>query len=189
MDKDDHPELKRDIRLIALDTQWWLHQHQKSFGDYGDFDVNDAGDVTNNLEEIIRNRKKDYLILAAYHPLISNESHGGHFPFFQAHSLGANKNLRGFSNQRFTGRSSVYSNIEARFELVEFYRYLLGGKGGLLSFVDTGRVWADGEKSNIFHTGYGAGIWFNIFDQVILSASYGNSKNEHSFSIKAGFFF
>ncbi len=113
----------------------------------------------------------------------------GDFPFFQAHSLGANKNLRGFSNQRFTGRSSVYSNIEARFELVEFYRYLLGGKGGLLSFVDTGRVWADGEKSNIFHTGYGVGIWFNIFDQVLLSATYGNSKNEHSFSIKAGFFF
>ncbi len=80
MDKDDHPELKRDIRLIALDTQWWLHQHQKSFGDYGDFEVNDAGDITNNLEEIIRNRKKDYLILAAHHPLISNESHGGHFP-------------------------------------------------------------------------------------------------------------
>ena len=113
----------------------------------------------------------------------------GDFPFFQAHSLGANRNLRGFSNQRFTGRSSIYSNLEVRIELVEFYRYLFGGKGGILSFIDTGRVWTDGEKSNVLHTGYGMGVWFNIFDHILISTTYGNSKNEHSFNIKAGFFF
>lgn len=113
----------------------------------------------------------------------------GSFPFYQANTLGASQNLRGFTNQRFTGRSSVYSNAEIRLELVDFYRYLLGGKGGLLTFFDAGRVWTDGENSNTIHTGYGGGIWFNIFDQMLISATYGTSGDENSFEIKAGFFF
>lgn len=113
----------------------------------------------------------------------------GSFPFYQANTLGASQNLRGYTNQRFTGRSSVYSNAEIRLELVDFYRYLLGGKGGLLTFFDAGRVWTDGENSNTIHTGYGGGIWFNIFDQMLISATYGTSGDENSFEIKAGFFF
>ena len=73
MDEDDHPDLNDDIRLVALDTQWWLHEYEKSYGDNGDFVVNDAGDVINKLEDIVRDRKNDYLIIAAHHPLVSNE--------------------------------------------------------------------------------------------------------------------
>lgn len=113
----------------------------------------------------------------------------GSFPFYQANTLGARKNLRGFTNQRFTGRTTVYSNTELRVELIDFYRYLLGGKGGILTFFDAGRVWTDREKSNIIHTGYGGGIWFNFFDQMLISATYGTSGDENSFEIKAGFFF
>ena len=71
MDEDDHPDLNDDIRLVALDTQWWLHEYEKSYGDNGDFVVNDAGDVINKLEDIVRDRKNDYLIIAAHHPLVS----------------------------------------------------------------------------------------------------------------------
>ncbi len=113
----------------------------------------------------------------------------GSFPFYQANTLGASQNLRGFNNQRFTGRTTVYSNAEIRVELVDFYRYLFGGKGGILTFFDTGRVWTDGENSNTLHKGYGGGIWFNLFDQMLMSATYGTSGDENSFEIKAGFFF
>ncbi len=113
----------------------------------------------------------------------------GSFPFYQANTLGATQNLRGFTNQRFTGRTTVYSNAEIRLELVDFYRYLFGGKGGILTFFDAGRVWTDGENSSTIHQGYGGGIWFNIFNQMLISATYGTSGDENSFEIKAGFFF
>ncbi len=113
----------------------------------------------------------------------------GSFPFYEANSLGASRNLRGFNNQRFTGRTSVYTNAELRIELFDFYRYMLGGKGGVLGFADGGRVWTDGEQSNTWHQGYGGGVWFNVFDQFLISATYGTSGNENSFEIKAGFFF
>ena len=113
----------------------------------------------------------------------------GSFPFYQANTLGASKNLRGYSNQRFSGRSTIFANAEVRLELVNFYRYLFGGKGGILSFYDVGRVWTDGENSKILHNGYGGGVWFNIFDEVLISAYYGTSGSENSFEVKAGFFF
>ena len=113
----------------------------------------------------------------------------GNFPFYKANTIGASQNLRGFSNQRFTGRTTVYSNAEIRVELVDFYKYLLGGKGGVITFFDAGRVWTDSEKSSTLHKGYGGGVWFNLFDQMLISATYGVSGNENSFEIKAGFFF
>lgn len=113
----------------------------------------------------------------------------GNFPFYEANSLGASRNLRGFNNQRFTGRTSVFTNAELRIELFDFYRYLLGGKGGILTFADGGRVWTDGEQSTTWHQGYGGGLWFNVFDQFLISATYGTSGSENSFEIKAGFFF
>ncbi|MCG8374733.1 MAG: hypothetical protein MI700_14415, partial [Balneolales bacterium] len=80
MDEDDDPRLNDDIRFVALDTQWWLHPHEKPYGDNGDFEVTDAGDVLTELQDIIRNRKNDYLIIGAHHPLVSNDTHGGYFP-------------------------------------------------------------------------------------------------------------
>ena len=107
----------------------------------------------------------------------------GSFPFYQANTLGASKNLRGYSNQRFSGRSTIFANAEVRLELVNFYRYLFGGKGGILSFYDVGRVWTDGENSKILYNGYGGGVWFNIFDEVLISAYYGTSGSENSFEV------
>lgn len=113
----------------------------------------------------------------------------GNFPFYEANTIGARHNLRGFNGARFSGRSSAFANAELRAELFSFYRYLLGGKGGLLTFYDTGRVWTDGESSSIWHKGYGGGVWFNVFDQFLVSANYGFSTEDRSFEIKAGFFF
>ena len=83
----------------------------------------------------------------------------------------------------------IFANAEVRLELVNFYRYLFGGRGGILSFYDVGEVWTDGENSKILHNGYGGGVWFNIFDEVLISAYYGTSGSENSFEVKAGFFF
>ena len=80
MDKDDDERLQRDIRFVALDTQWWLHRYDKVFGDNGEFEVSDAGDVITQLQDIVRDRKNDFLIVGAHHPIESNDRHAGYFP-------------------------------------------------------------------------------------------------------------
>ena len=44
-------------------------------------------------------------------------------------------------------------------------------------------------KIQKYYNGYGGGVWFNIFDEVLISAYYGTSGSENSFEVKAGFFF
>ena len=113
----------------------------------------------------------------------------GNFPFYLANTIGGRNAIRGYNGNRFSGRSSFFTNAEVRAELFSFYRYLLGGKVGLITFFDNGRVWADDEISSKWHQGYGGGIWFNVFDQFLISGTLGFSEEDTSFEIKAGFFF
>ena len=113
----------------------------------------------------------------------------GSFPFYESNSIGGTTNLRGFRGNRFSGRSTAYNNTELRVELFDFYRYLLGGKVGISAFFDTGRVWRDGESSGKWHQGVGGGVWFNLFDSVLINSSVGHSVEGNSFELKAGFFF
>ena len=113
----------------------------------------------------------------------------GEFPFYESNTLGGTRNLRGFRGTRFSGRSSVYHNIEVRAELFSFYRYLLGGRFGVNAFLDTGRVWTDGENSRIWHQGYGGGLWFNLLDAAVLNFNYGLSEEDTFFNFGVGFFF
>lgn len=113
----------------------------------------------------------------------------GPFPFYEANSIGGTTNLRGYRGNRFSGNSVFFNNTELRFELFDFYRYLLGGKLGLSAFYDTGRVWHNDEDSDMWHSGYGGGVWFNLFDQVVLTGTLGHSVEGNFFQAKAGFFF
>jgi hypothetical protein len=113
----------------------------------------------------------------------------GDFPFYEANTIGGTTNLRGYNSRRFAGRTSLYNNTELRLELFDFYNYLLGGKVGLSGFFDIGRVWYDGDTSDVWHTGYGGGIWFNVFESFLLNSSIGLSEEGTLFSIKAGFLF
>ncbi len=83
MDKDDDPQLTRDIHLVILDTQWWLHPHEKSFGDTGEYELEDGGDFINELTDIMRKHQNDHVVVAAHHPLFANGTHGGNFPLMR----------------------------------------------------------------------------------------------------------
>lgn len=113
----------------------------------------------------------------------------GEFPFYESSTLGGTSNLRGYRGDRFAGRSSVYNNLELRVEVLDFYRYLLGGKAGFTVFFDTGRVWSDSEQSDVWHKGYGGGIWFNLFESLLINSSAGFSEEGSLIEISAGFHF
>ncbi|NBC19147.1 MAG: BamA/TamA family outer membrane protein [Bacteroidetes bacterium] len=113
----------------------------------------------------------------------------GAFPFFGANTLGARDNLRGYRSTRFAGRTSTYQNAELRMALFDFSTYLAIGTFGVLGFVDNGRVWTDGETSDVWHQGYGGGIWATVFDAFALTGTLGVSPEELTFTLKLGFLY
>jgi hypothetical protein len=111
------------------------------------------------------------------------------YEFFQANSLGGLTNLRGYRRDRFAGKTSVYQNTELRFTISNFNAYITKGVWGVLAFYDNGRVWMPEETSDIWHHGYGGGVWFLPFNKMSITATYGVSKEEKLVSVTAGFLF
>lgn len=102
----------------------------------------------------------------------------GSFEIPQAQYLSGTDNLRGFRRNRFAGRSMLFVNTEVRIRLAEFNTYLFPGYFGILLFDDFGRVYADGEKSNRWHMGYGGGIWLAPIRRWVVTVSGAHSKEE-----------
>ena len=73
-------KLTDQIRLIALDTEWWLTQHERSLGDAGDFDIEEDVDFLVQLQELIEKNDDKDLLIVTHHPLFTNGLHGGRFP-------------------------------------------------------------------------------------------------------------
>ncbi|WP_411274184.1 metallophosphoesterase [Daejeonella sp.] len=113
----------------------------------------------------------------------------GDYKFFQANALGTNSNLRGFRNNRFSGRSYLYQNTEVRFKVTYFRNYIFTGDMGLFGFVDSGRVYSDESEASTWHKGYGPGIWLNLYNKMLVSGGYGFSKEGSYLTLKGGFSF
>ncbi|HEY1009353.1 MAG TPA: metallophosphoesterase, partial [Daejeonella sp.] len=113
----------------------------------------------------------------------------GDYKFFQANSLGSNTNLRGFRNNRFSGRSYLYQNTEIRFKAAHFRNYIFTGDFGLFGFFDSGRVYSDLPDTSKWHKGYGPGIWLNLYNKFLVSSGYGFSKEGHYLTLKSGLSF
>lgn len=72
--------LTRDIRLIALNTEWLLTEGPRATGEAKDYDAEEEGDVYVALQDLIRKRSNRDLIIVGHHPLYSNGRYGGHYP-------------------------------------------------------------------------------------------------------------
>ncbi|MFB3131323.1 MAG: hypothetical protein ACE10K_02245, partial [Rhodothermales bacterium] len=72
--------LTRDIRLIALNTEWLLTEGPRATGEAEDYDAEEEGDVYVALQDLIRKRSNRDLIIVGHHPLYSNGRYGGHYP-------------------------------------------------------------------------------------------------------------
>ncbi len=125
--------------------------------------------------------------------VIANRTGGGttlgSAEYYQQFKLGGTNNLRGFYYWRFTGKSIAYNNLEVRLKLLSFSSYLVPGTLGLVLFNDVGRVWAPGESSQQWHTGYGGGVYFLPAQLALLQAVVGFSKEGVYPYITAGFRF
>jgi hypothetical protein len=112
----------------------------------------------------------------------------GDAEFYQLNQLGSHDNLRGYRKYRFYGKTSFYNNNEMRF-MFNARNKVFNGRYGLIGFFDNGRVWHPGESSDTWHNGYGGGAFVSLFNKIVLSGTYGISKEDRVPTFYVGFYF
>ena len=113
----------------------------------------------------------------------------GTAPFYMLPSLGNFQNLRGFRHDRFRGNTAFFQNTDLRMQLFSSNNVILPFDMGLLAGFDIGRVWLNGEKSNIWHHGFTTGVWFDLLGMAVLQPYLSWSDEETLFSLKFGYNF
>jgi predicted phosphodiesterase len=71
-------KLEKDVILIAMDSEWWLHRHE----DMDDFDNcknKNQYEIIQELKDKLDKYDDHFIILAFHHPLYTNGSHNGFF--------------------------------------------------------------------------------------------------------------
>lgn len=114
---------------------------------------------------------------------------GDDYEFYQAANIGGIDGLRGFRNQRFTGKNAYYQNTDLRLSLGQRRTGILPTTIGIYGGFDYGRVWQTNEDSGIWHTSYGGGFFVNAADIMSLRAALFNSADGPRFSFGLGFGF
>lgn len=151
-----------------------------------------GGDV--NFGYIIPSLSFDYKLIPSGNLVLATKwkAHfitGDNFEFYQAASIGGTDGLRGFRNQRFTGKKSYYQNTDLRLSLGKSRTGILPTKIGLYGGFDYGRVWQPDEESGVWHTSYGGGFFINAAEIISLRAALFNSVEGPRFSFGLGFGF
>ncbi|MDO7170859.1 metallophosphoesterase [Mariniflexile sp. AS56] len=114
---------------------------------------------------------------------------GNDFEFYQAANIGANNGLRGYRNERFTGKSAFVQSTDLRLNLRKVKTGLLPLNIGLYGGVDYGRVWVENEDSNIWNTAVGGGVFANAANMITGNFSAFHSKDGLLLAFKLGFGF
>ena len=114
---------------------------------------------------------------------------GNGYEFYQGASIGGIDGLRGFRNQRFTGKTAYYQNTDIRFSLRKMRTRILPTSLGLFAGYDYGRVWFPDNASNRWHTSYGGGFFLNGSDVLSINLAIFNSVDGARFTFGLGFGF
>jgi hypothetical protein len=114
---------------------------------------------------------------------------GNDYEFYQAANIGGTDGLRGFRNQRFSGKTSYYQNTDLRYSLKSLKTGLLPVTIGVYGGFDYGRVWTPNENSELWHTSYGGGFFLNGADVMTARVALFNSVDGPRISFGVGFGF
>ena len=118
---------------------------------------------------------------------ISLEHNDGTPEFYQLASMGGGTNYRAARADRYLGNTLFVHNIDLRMMGFKF-----GGKetpsvAGFILGLDYGRVWLEGEDSDVWHVGYGGGLWAAPLGATIVSLTYFQDKDQMRIAFAAGF--
>jgi hypothetical protein len=114
----------------------------------------------------------------------------GTYPWFDAASIGG-RNDRGYHSHRFAGDASLYGNVEIRTYFgPPHFSSVFPVRFGLVGFVDSGRVWLEGESSNDWHPSGGGGLLMKpVGTDIVLRAAVAVGTEGPLLYIGSGFRF
>jgi calcineurin-like phosphoesterase family protein len=69
----------RRLRLVLVDTQWWLHGGPKPTDPTSDCPADAESEIVDSLRAAVAGAGGRLVVVAAHHPLVSGGVHGGHF--------------------------------------------------------------------------------------------------------------
>ena len=135
------------------------------------------GRVNSSLSAFLRLGTSDQFVLATRVGGAANLSED--FLFFQAVTLGARENLRGYQFERFSGRSAVFHQTDLRIRLAPVKLFGLPATLGVSPGFDYGRVFADRIIADPFagvdpdapslHLAYGGTVWVAPIDFIAIN--------------------
>ncbi len=67
------------VRLVLIDTQWWLQSHEKPYGPNSYCEAKTEDDVVAGLKVALATAGERHVIVAGHHPLESGGEHGGYW--------------------------------------------------------------------------------------------------------------
>ena len=114
---------------------------------------------------------------------------GDDFQFYQAATLGGNNGLRGYRLNRFAGETAFSTGADLRYSFEQFRTAVLPLQVGLFAGYDVGRVWLEGENSNVWHDSYGGGLWINSAQAISGKFNVFHGDEGWRFSFNVGFNF
>lgn len=114
---------------------------------------------------------------------------GDNFEFYQAANIGANNGLRGYRNERFTGKSAFVQSTDLRLNLRKVKTGLVPLNIGLYGGADYGRVWVENEDSDRWNTSIGGGVFVNAANMITGNISAFHSDDGLLLAFKLGFGF
>ena len=94
------------------------------------------------------------------------------FEFHQAATIGDGDGLRGYRQERFSGKRAFYQNSDLRLSLGRIRNSIIPISWGAYGGFDYGRVWIDDDNSNEWHTTPGVGLFFNIAGFTTANVGY-----------------
>lgn len=121
---------------------------------------------------------------------------GNEFEFYQAATLGANNGLRGYRNERFSGKRSFFHSTDLRYNLKRVKTSIIPLEYGVFGGFDYGRVWVNDKyvanldyNDEALNTSVGGGLFVNMVDMLSLNAGIFTSEDSMRFSFGFGFQF
>ena len=114
----------------------------------------------------------------------------GDHPYLSAAYLGGAETFRGTHDDRYAGDAMIFAKSELRLRLGALSS-VLPGQIGVHGMTDVGRVYLEGEDSDLWHWAYGGGFWFSFLRQhtPLISVTFADSDDSTRLIVGLGFSF
>ncbi|WP_378185157.1 ShlB/FhaC/HecB family hemolysin secretion/activation protein [Aquimarina sp. W85] len=114
---------------------------------------------------------------------------GDNYLFYHAPSIGGNNGLRGFRNERFSGKAYFYQSTDLKLRVKRFITAVAPITFGVYGGFDYGRVWVNNDDSNTLHTSQGGGLWISGLNALAFNIGVFNSEETNMVQVGFGFGF